>query len=68
VIMYDRHGKPLQMQSRQKKIDAMLALLAERAPWAIYGYSDDLNKTLRTNWGGLVAAVGQRKSGVAAAK
>ncbi len=68
VIMYDRHGKPLQMQSRQKKIDAMLALLAERAPWAIYGYSDDLNKTLRTNWGGLVAAVDQRKSGVTAVK
>ena len=68
IILYDRSGKPLQMQARQKKIDAMLALLAERAPWAVFGYSDDLSKTLRTNWGGLVAAVDQRKAGTAASK
>ena len=65
VIMYDRFGKPLQMQARQKKIDAMLTLLAERAPWAVFGYSADLNKTLQTNWGGFVAAVDQRKFGAA---
>jgi hypothetical protein len=68
IIMYDRFGKPLQMQARQKKIDAMLALLSERAPWAVFGYSDDLSKTLRTNWGGFIAAVDQRKAGAAAAK
>jgi hypothetical protein len=68
VIMYDRFGQPLQMQARQKKIDAMLALLAERAPWAVFGYTDELSRTLRTNWGGLVAAVDQRKAGAAAVK
>ena len=68
IIMYDRFGKPLQMQARQKKIDAMLTLLAERSPWAVFGYSDDLNKTLRTNWGGFIAAVDQRKAGAPAAK
>ena len=68
VIMYDRFGKPLQMQARQKKIDAMLTLLAERSPWAVFGYSDDLSKTLRTNWGGFIAAVDQRKAGGATVK
>ena len=68
IIMYDRFGKPLQMQARQKKIDAMLTLLAERAPWAVFGYSDDLSTTLRTNWGGFIAAVVQRKAGAAVAK
>jgi hypothetical protein len=68
IIMYDRFGKPLQMQARQKKIDAMLTLLAERAPWAVFGYNDDLKNTLRTNWGGFIAAVDQRKAGAAAAK
>jgi hypothetical protein len=68
VIMCDRFGKPLQMKARQKKIDAMLALLAERAPWAVFGYSDDLSKTLRTNWGGFIAAVDQRKAGAPAVK
>jgi predicted alpha/beta hydrolase len=66
--MYDRFGKPLQMQARQKKIDAMLTLLAERSPWAVFGYSDDLSKTLRTNWRGFIASVDQRKAGSLAAK
>ena len=68
IVMYDRFGKPLQMQARQKKIDAMLTLLAERTPWAVFGYSDDLNKNLRTNWGGFIAAVDQRKAGAATVK
>jgi hypothetical protein len=66
--MYDRFGKPLQMRSRQKKIDAILALLAERTPWAVFGYSNDLSTALRTNWGGFIAAVDQRKAGVPAVK
>ena len=68
VIMYDRHGQPLQMKSRQKNIDEMLKVLAARAPWAVFGYNNDLNNTLRTNWAGFVAAVDQRKSGAAPAK
>jgi hypothetical protein len=63
VIMYDRYGVPLQMQARQKKIDAMLTLLLERAHWAVFGHSDDLSNTCRTNWGGFVAAVDERRSG-----
>ena len=62
VIMYDRHGKPLQMQASQKKIDAVLSLLVERAPWAVFGYSDDLNQALKTDWAGFVAAVDARRS------
>ncbi len=64
VIMYDRYGKPLQMQAGQKKVDAILNLLAERAPWAVFGYSDELNQTLRTNWGGFVATVDAKRSGI----
>ena len=61
--MYDRYGRPLSMQARQKKIDAILNLLVERAPWAVFGYSDELNHTLKTNWRGFVAAVDERRSG-----
>ena len=67
VIMYDRYGQPLQMQAREKKIDEMLKTLADRAPWAAFGYSDEHQKLLRANWGGFVAAVDQRKAGAAAA-
>lgn len=67
VIMYDRYGKPLQMSAREKKIDEMLKMLGERAPWAVFGFSDERRKLLRSNWGGFVAAVDQRKTGAAAA-
>jgi hypothetical protein len=67
VIMYDRWGKPLQMQTKQKKVDAVLKLLAERAPWAVFGYSDELNKTLQTNWAGFVHAVDAKRSKAATA-
>lgn len=67
VIMYDRYGQPLQMQAREKKIDEMMNVLGERAPWAVFGYSDERQKLLRANWGGFVAAVDQRKAGAAAA-
>jgi hypothetical protein len=63
-IMYDRYGKPPSIQAGQKKVDAILNLLVERAPWAIFGYSDELNQTLRTNWGGFVAAVDAKRCGV----
>lgn len=68
AIMYDRHGLPLQMQARQKKVDAVLSLLAERAPWAIFGYSDAVSRALQTNWAGLVAAVDARRSGGSAGR
>lgn len=62
AIMYDRFGKPLQLRARQSKIDALLALLAERAPWAVVGYTDDLKNTFSRNWPGFVAAVTERKA------
>jgi|HubBroStandDraft_6_1064221.scaffolds.fasta_scaffold53289_3 hypothetical protein len=68
AILYDRHGLALQMQADQKKVDAMLSLLAQRAPWAIFGYSDDLDQTRGKNWAGLVAAVDARRSGVSKAR
>jgi len=68
VIMYDRFGKPLQLRARQSKIDAILALLAERAPWAVFGYSDDLKNSFSLNWPGFIAAVDQRRARSAGTK
>jgi hypothetical protein len=67
LIMYDRYGKPLQAAAKQKKVDEMLAVLVERAPWAIFGYSDELNKALKTNWRGIVATADARRPGARSA-
>jgi len=64
VIMYDRYAASLQMRADQKKTDQMLNVLLERAPWAIFGYSDELDKTRRKNWDRLVGAVDAKRSGV----
>jgi hypothetical protein len=47
---------------KQKKVDELLALASERAPWAIKGYSDDLEKLYKSSRGEFVAEVTKRKS------
>jgi hypothetical protein len=68
VIMYDRHGIPLELPGKEKDVEAMLETLAKRAPWAIIGYSDQLNQSVRTKWRGTVASVDARRTGMAAAR
>jgi hypothetical protein len=38
------YGRTAIIKGSQKKIDAMLAFAAERAPWAVFGFSADLQK------------------------
>lgn len=67
AILYDRYGKPVQVGAKQKSVDEMLTALVGRAPWAIFGYSDELNKALKTNWRGIVATADARRTGVRSA-
>jgi hypothetical protein len=70
VMMYDRYaryGVPFQLQVEQKKMDEVLTLLVQRTPSAIFGYSDDLEKSCKKNWPGIVAAVEAKRAGVARA-
>jgi len=47
---------------RQKKVDELLTLASERAPWAVKGYSADLEKSYKSSRAGFVAEVMKRKS------
>jgi len=47
---------------KQKKVDELLALASERAPWAVKGYSADLEKFYKSSRAGFVAEVMKRKS------
>ncbi|MGD0482068.1 MAG: DUF6709 family protein [Terracidiphilus sp.] len=47
---------------KQKKVDELLALACERAPWAVKGYSADLEKFYKSSRAGFVAEVMKRKS------
>jgi hypothetical protein len=47
---------------KQKKVDELLALASERAPWAVKGFSADLEKFYKSSRAGFVAEVMKRKS------
>jgi len=51
-----------QVAGKQKIVDELLALASERAPWAVKGYSDDLEKFYKSSRAGFVAEVMKRKS------
>ena len=53
-----------EMVGKQKKVDELLALAGERAPWAAKGFTDDLAKLYKTDRDGFTAEIVQRKSGL----
>ena len=46
----------------QKKVEELLALASQRAPWAVKGYTDDLAKFWKSSRNSFVAEVMKRKS------
>lgn len=46
----------------QKKVDELLVLASERAPWVVKGYTDDLAKFYKSSRNSFVAEVMKRKS------
>jgi len=55
------YGGAAEVTGREKNVDALLAFAAERAPWAIFGHSDDLDKLFKQKPQDFCAAVEQRK-------
>ena len=55
------YGGTAEVTGPEKKVDSLLSFASERAPWAIFGYSDDLNNLFRRNTGDFCGAVEQRK-------
>ena len=50
-----------QIDGNQKKVDEVLTLASERAPWAATGYSDELQRAYKSSKAGFVAEVMKRK-------
>ncbi len=59
---YDRHGVLMGLQGRRSEdVDQMLQAVYDRAPWAIAGFSPDVEKAWKQDRQQLIAAVDQRK-------
>ncbi len=62
AIVFDRHAVSLELPAKQEKVDSILAMLAAKAPWALFGYSDELKKSIEADWNALLAAVDAKHS------
>jgi hypothetical protein len=50
-----------EIDGKQKKVDELLTLASERAPWAVTGYSDERQKAYKRSKDGFVAEAMKRK-------
>lgn len=62
VIVKTKDGKERRYPSNGKDVDKLVVSVADRAPWVIAGYSDELNGMWRKNWREMADAVQQRRS------
>lgn len=54
-------GGTAEIKAREKTVDVILAFGAERAPWAIFGFSDELQRLFSKSTPEFCAAVERRK-------
>jgi hypothetical protein len=71
VVLVGRHRQRTEEQMKEKAVNEMLGDLAARVPWAIFGFTQDLEKAWRKDPAGVIAAVDSRyqqsKGGTSAA-
>lgn len=67
AIIFGRDGRPIETGGAQKKMDRLLEIVGSRTPWALVGFSDEINNLVRSNWLGFVAEIDARRSKAAGA-
>lgn len=61
AVIYGKHKQKHTFQASRKKVDAFIAELNRRAPWAIFGFNEELRTTWNKNHPAFVAAVDERR-------
>jgi hypothetical protein len=60
VIIVGRHRQRIEEQMKENAVNEMLADLAARVPWILFGFTQDLDKAWRKDPAGVIAAVDSR--------
>lgn len=60
VVLVGRHRQRTEEQMKEKAVNEMLGDLAARVPWALFGFTKDLEKAWQKDPGGVIAAVDSR--------
>lgn len=61
VVMVDRYGVSLELSVRKHQADELLVGLCAKVPWAVFGFTDELNQLAHASWPEFVAAVDARR-------
>lgn len=62
AVICDRHGQTIEHAAKRKAVASVLEELAKRAPWAVVGYSKEIEQMFKKNRAGFVAAVEERRN------
>src|SRR5262249_10084492 len=65
VIIKTQDGESCEVQMPGKKADEFLVTLASRAPWAVVGYSKELDQLWEKNRPGFIQGIEERKQNIA---
>ena len=60
VVLVGRHRQRIEEQMKEKAVNEMLADLTARVPWALFGFTQDLEKAWQKDPAGVIAAVDSR--------
>jgi hypothetical protein len=60
VVLVGRHRQRIEEQMKEKAVNEMLADLTARVPWALFGFTQDLEKAWQKDAAGVIAAVDLR--------
>jgi hypothetical protein len=60
VILVGRHRQRIEEQMKEQAVNEMLADLATRVPWVLFGFTKDLEKAWQKDPAGVIAAVDTR--------
>jgi hypothetical protein len=61
-MIYDRDGRTFEIKAKEKQVEEIMTILYDKAPWAVSGYSDELQKLWQKERQTLIAAVDERRS------
>jgi hypothetical protein len=61
TVLHDRSGKGFEFSAKEQQVEQIMNILYDKAPWAISGYSDDLQKMWNKQRNDLIATVDERR-------
>jgi hypothetical protein len=63
AVIVDKYGRSLELAASKREADEFLETLCVAVPWAVFGFTDELQRIAEADWNGFVAAVNGRRLG-----